>query len=128
MRAMAAPASLKGVLSACDAADALAHGLRAGGAEAVARPVADGGDGTLDVLGGDVREVEVSAPLGGRVRARWALRDDGTAVVESAEALGFATVSSLDPLRASSRGNPCWSVRRRAGSAAPRCSWRSSPA
>jgi glycerate kinase len=104
MRAMAAPASLKGVLSACDAADALAHGLRAGGAEAVARPVADGGDGTLDVLGGDVREVEVSAPLGGRVRARWALRDDGTAVVESAEALGFATVSSLDPLRASSRG------------------------
>ena len=104
MRAMAAPASLKGVLSACDAADALARGLRAGGAEADAVPVADGGDGTLDVLGGAVREVEVSAPLGGRVRARWALRDDGTAIVESAEALGFATVSALDPLRASSRG------------------------
>jgi glycerate 2-kinase len=104
MRAMAAPASLKGVLSACDAADALARGLRAGGAEADAVPVADGGDGTLNVLGGAVREVEVSAPLGGRVRARWALREDGTAVVESAEALGFATVSSLDPLRASSRG------------------------
>jgi glycerate kinase len=101
---MAAPASLKGVLSACDAADALARGLRAGGAEADAVPVADGGDGTLDVLGGTVRSVEVSAPLGGRVRARWALRDDGTAIVESAEALGFATVSSLDPLRASSRG------------------------
>src|SRR5205814_2446508 len=50
------------------------------------------------------REVEVSAPLGGRVRARWGLRDDGTAVVESAEALGFQTVSRLDPLRASSRG------------------------
>jgi glycerate kinase len=101
---MAAPASLKGVLSACDAADALARGLRAGGAEADAVPVADGGDGTLDVLGGAVREVEVSAPLGGRVLARWALRDDGTAIVESAEALGFATVPALDPLRASSRG------------------------
>ena len=104
MRAMAAPASLKGVLSACGAADALVRGLRAGGAEAVACPVADGGDGTLDVLGGDVREADVSAPLGGRLRARWALRDDGTGIVESAEALGFGTVSSLDPLRASSRG------------------------
>jgi glycerate 2-kinase len=104
MRAMAAPASLKGVLSACDAAEALAKGLRAGGAEAVAVPVADGGDGTLDVLGGAPHEVEVSAPLGGRVLARWTLRDDRTAIVESAEPLGFATVSTLDPLRASSRG------------------------
>jgi glycerate 2-kinase len=104
MRAIAAPASLKGVLSAVAAADALADGLRAGGAEAIAMPVADGGDGTLDVLGGSMREVEVSAPLGGRVRARWALREDGTAVVESAQALGFHTVPRLDPLRASSRG------------------------
>src|ERR1051325_11683019 len=106
MRAMAAPASLKGVLSACDAAEAIAKGLRAGGAEAVEMPVADGGDGTLDVLGRDSarREAEVSAPLGGRVLAWWALRGDGTAIVESAEPLGFQTVSSLDPLRASSRG------------------------
>src|SRR3954468_14085510 len=104
MRALAAPASLKGVLSARDAAEALARGLRAGGADATAMPVADGGDGTLDVLGGSLREAEVSAPLGGRVHVRWALRDDGTAIVESAEALGFQTVSELAPLRASSRG------------------------
>lgn len=104
MRAIAAPASLKGVLSAGAAAEALADGLRAGGAEAIAMPVADGGDGTLDVLGGSMREVEVSAPLGGRVHARWALREDGTGVVESAQALGFQTVARLDPLRASSRG------------------------
>jgi glycerate kinase len=104
MRALAAPASLKGVLSARDAAEALARGLRAGGAEATAVPVADGGDGTLDVLGGSRREAEVSAPLGGRIRVRWALRRDGTAIVESAEPLGFQTVSELDPRRASSRG------------------------
>src|ERR1041385_4539435 len=106
MRAMAAPASLKGVLSACDAAEALARGLRAGGAEADAVPVADGGDGTLDVLARDAarRETVVSAPLGGSVTAWWALRDDGTAIVESAEPLGVQTVSTLDPLRASSRG------------------------
>jgi glycerate kinase len=104
MRAIAAPASLKEVLSAVAAADALAAGLRAGGAEAIAIPVADGGEGTLDVLGGDLRDAVVSAPLGGCVRARWSLRDDGTAVVESAQALGFQTVSELDPVRASSRG------------------------
>lgn len=106
MRALAAPASLKGVLSARAAAEALVRGLRAGGAEAVSMPVADGGDGTLDVLAHDAsrRETEVSAPLGGSVRVWWALRDDGTAIVESAEPLGFQTVSTLDPLRASSRG------------------------
>jgi glycerate kinase len=104
MRAIAAPTSLKRVLSASTAADALARGLRAGGADAVALPVADGGDGTLDVLGGEPRDAEVSAPLGGRVHARWSLLDEGTAVVESAQALGFHTVAHLDPLRASSRG------------------------
>lgn len=104
MRALAAPTSLKGVLSATAAADALAAGLRAGGAEADVCPVADGGDGTLDVLGGEERWTDVAAPLGGRVQAWWSLLDDGTAVVESAQALGFRTVSRLDPLHASSRG------------------------
>jgi glycerate 2-kinase len=104
MRTIAAPASLKNVLSAAAAAEALAEGLSAGGAEATAFPVADGGEGTLELLGGSPRYAEVSAPLGGRVRARWSLRADGTALVESAQALGFETVSRLDPLRASSRG------------------------
>jgi len=108
MRALAAPASLKGVLSAAAAADALAAGLEAGGAEAVAVPVADGGDGTLEVLarplGGERRVARVTAPLGGTVDAEWLLLPDGTAVIEAAQALGFQTVSSLDPLRASSRG------------------------
>jgi glycerate kinase len=90
-------------LSASEAADALAAGLRAGGAVADVMPVADGGDGTLDVLGGESRVTEVSAPLGGTVRARWSLRG-ATAVVESAQALGFHTVDRLDPLHASSRG------------------------
>ncbi len=103
MKVLAAPTSLKGALSAVAAADALAAGLRAGGADVDVCAVADGGDGTLDVLGGEPRVTEVSAPLGGTVRARWSLLG-GTAVVESAQALGFHTVDRLDPLRASSRG------------------------
>ena len=52
-RALAAPSSLKGVLSARDAAAALAEGFRAEGVECDERPVADGGEGTIDALDGD---------------------------------------------------------------------------
>jgi len=50
IRALACPASLKGVLSARDAAAALARGL--GGCDEL--PLADGGEGTADVLPGVV--------------------------------------------------------------------------
>jgi glycerate 2-kinase len=110
VRALASPASLKGVLRAGDAAAALAEGLRAGGVDAVERPVADGGEGTLDVLfsalGGEWRGAEVSDPLGRPLRARWLLLEDGTALVESAEAIGLGLLAEADrdPLEASSRG------------------------
>lgn len=107
MRALAAPASLKGSLPALDAADALAAGLRRGGAEADACAVADGGDGTLDVLqracGGERRFARVSAPLGGEIDVPY-LVTPGTVFVGSAEVLGFETVSQLDPMKATSRG------------------------
>jgi glycerate kinase len=48
-RVLACPASLKGVLSARDAAAALAEGLRSW-AEVDQLPVADGGEGPLDEL------------------------------------------------------------------------------
>jgi glycerate kinase len=110
VRALACPASLKGVLSAAEAAEALAEGLRAGGADVVELPVADGGEGTLDVLstalGGEWQEAEVADPLGRMVPARWLLLEDGTALVESAEAIGLGLVPEpeRDPLVASSRG------------------------
>lgn len=110
MRALACPASLKGVLSASAAADALGEGLERGGAAVDRVPVADGGEGTLDVLqsalGGERRSAHVSDPLGRPVEAHWLALADGTAVVESAQAIGLPLLSpdELDPLRASSRG------------------------
>jgi glycerate kinase len=110
MRLLVAPASLKGVLSARDAAAEIADGARAAGAEAVELPIADGGEGTADVLhgvfGGDWREGDAHDALGRPVRARWLLLPDGTAVVESAAAIGLPLLApgELDPLRASSRG------------------------
>lgn len=100
-----APASLKGVLSAVEAADALAEG--SGG---LALPIADGGEGTAEVLraslGGEWREAGCEDPLGRPIRARWLALPDGGAVVESAAAAGLPLLAQeeLDPLRASTRG------------------------
>lgn len=110
MRALLCPASLKGVLSAPAAAAALARGLRGAGADAVELPVADGGEGTAEVLraalGGVLRDARVSDPLGRAVEARWLLLPGGRAVVEAAAAIGLPllTPDERDPLTASSRG------------------------
>lgn len=107
MRALVSPASLKGVLRAAEAAAALAAGLRAGGAEATELPVADGGEGTAEVLclalGGEWREADVRDAFGRPRRARWLVLPDGTAVVEAAAAVPLDP-ARLDPLEASSRG------------------------
>jgi glycerate 2-kinase len=111
MKFLASPASLKGVLSPREAAGLLAAGMRrVEGAEVIEAPVADGGEGTADVihaaLGGEWRAAVVADPIGRTVSARWLLLDDGTAVVESAAALGLPLLGERerDPLRASSRG------------------------
>jgi glycerate 2-kinase len=105
-RALACPASLKGVLSAREAAAALAEGLRSW-AEVDELPVADGGEGTLDVLqaalGGEWREAEVSDAFGRPRVARWLVIADGTALLEAAEAVPLDP-ERLDPFAASSRG------------------------
>jgi glycerate kinase len=89
---------------------ALAAGMRDAGLEAEELPVADGGEGTAEVfaaaLGGEWRAAAASDPLGRPVEARYLVLDDGSAVVEAAEAVGLRRLGSneLDPLAASSRG------------------------
>lgn len=110
MRALLCPASLKGVLSARAAAAALARGARDVGVDVAELPVADGGEGTTEILeatlGGTWREAVVSDPLGRPVAARWLLLPDGRAVVEAATAIGLPLLvpGERDPLQASSRG------------------------
>jgi glycerate kinase len=111
VRALACPASLKGVLSAREAASGLARGLRrVPGWDAEELAVADGGEGTAEVLagalGGEWRRASVHDPLGRAVEARFLLLDDGRAVVEAAEAVGLNLVApdERNPLTASSAG------------------------
>jgi glycerate kinase len=107
VRALACPASLKHVLTAGQAAAALAAGLRAGGAETRGLPLADGGEGTAAILatalGGRWREAAVHDAFGAPRRARWLELPDGTAVVEAAEAIPLDP-ARLDVAAASSRG------------------------
>ncbi|MFL5781261.1 MAG: glycerate kinase [Thermoleophilaceae bacterium] len=93
-----APDSFKGTITAARVAAAIARGVRAAGAEAIELPVADGGEGTLDVLltaiGGEARTATVADPLGRPVQAEYALLADGqTAVVEMARASGLGLVA-----------------------------------
>jgi glycerate kinase len=107
---LVAPDSFKGTFSAREAAAAMAKGLRDAGREAHELPVADGGEGTMDVLvsalGGDVRRLSVSDPLGRPVEAAFALLPDGSAVVEMAQASGLSLVDEpeRDAWAASTRG------------------------
>jgi glycerate kinase len=106
-RALASPASLKGVLRASAAADALAVGLRSVGVEVDTLPVADGGEGTLEALGGGTEAFDVKDAFG-RPRRAWAGRlPDGTVVVEAAQAIPLDP-QRLDVIAASSRGLGLW--------------------
>jgi glycerate 2-kinase len=97
---LVAPDSFKGTFSAAEAAHAIAEGLRDAGREARELPVADGGEGTMDVLvaavGGEVQTATVSDPLGRSVEAGFAMLPDGSAVVEIAQASGLSLVAEAD--------------------------------
>jgi len=101
------PDKFRGSLTAREAAAAFAEGVRRAGRPAVRLPLADGGEGTLDVLcpkEHDRRTVRVTGPLGDPVDAEWGVRGD-TAVIEMARASGLALVEGAnDPLRATTFG------------------------
>ena len=79
MKAAIAIDSFKGSLSSIEAGNAAAEGIRRvfPDAECVVRPLADGGEGTVDALvsgmGGELREVDVTGPGGKSTTAKYAL-------------------------------------------------------
>ncbi|WP_405746142.1 glycerate kinase [Streptomyces sp. NBC_01525] len=84
----------KGSLTAVEVAAHVTAGLRRAvpGLDVTAVPVADGGDGTVAAAlaaGFTRHEARVTGPTGTPVTATFALRGDGTAVVEMAEASGL---------------------------------------
>jgi len=104
--ALAAPDKFRGSLRAVEVADALADGARRAGWDCRKLPLADGGEGTLEALGGANRVSVVRGPLGTPVEAGWRL-DGWDAVIEAAGASGLSLAGGApanDPVRASTRG------------------------
>jgi len=113
MRIIIAPDSFKECAGAPQVAEAIAAGLRRvwPTAELIRIPLADGGEGTVDVLlavlGGRKIQVTVEDPLGRPVAASYGLPGDGrTAVIEMAAASGLHLTSpgGRDPRRTSTHG------------------------
>ncbi len=99
MKIVIAPDSFKESLTALEAAEAIAEGLRMIWPEAnlLLVPMADGGEGTVqavvDAMQGELRETEVQGPLGQPTLAQWAyIPKEKTAVLEMAEASGLELI------------------------------------
>lgn len=108
---LVAPDSYKECLPSADVAAAIASALEEllPGEKILSLPLADGGEGTAEVLtramGGQMAEAVVPDPLGRPVTARYGIADE-TAIVEAAQACGLQLLvpRERNPLLTSSRG------------------------
>ncbi len=99
MKAVIAIDSLKGSLSSIEAGKAIAEGIKKADAKAdvVIRPLADGGEGTVEALvcgmNGTLQHVKVTGPLGESVVCEYGIIDETkTAVIEMSGAAGITLV------------------------------------
>ena len=102
----AAPDKLRGTASASAVAKAIGDAAFELGWDCDEVPMADGGEGTLDALGGANRSTTVTGPLGAPVEAAWRL-DGRTAVIEMAAPPGWSwsAAPSQRPDRRVDRGH-----------------------
>lgn len=106
MRVLAAADKFKGTATAAQVCAAIGHACWDLGLDCTEIPLADGGEGTLDVLGGANRTSVVTGPLGHAVDAEWRFHR-GVAVIEMAQASGLTVAGGAennDPMGATTRG------------------------
>ncbi len=106
MKVLAAVDKFRGTATAAQVATAIGHACWQLGHDCVERPLADGGEGTLEALGGANRTTLVTGPLGKPVQAPWRLHR-GTAVIEMACASGLLLAGGKqenDPIAATTTG------------------------
>ncbi|MGH9184449.1 MAG: glycerate kinase family protein [Acidimicrobiales bacterium] len=106
VRVVAAPDKFRGTATASEVAAAVARAAADVGWDCDEVPMADGGEGTLDALGGPNRITMVTGPLGDVVTAGWQLTGR-RAVIEMAQASGLELAGGVegnDPIAASTYG------------------------
>lgn len=107
-----APDSYKGSLKSTEAARVMQMAIKMEfpDVEVVRAPMADGGEGTVEVLvescGGEIKTVQVTGPLGEPVEAYFGVLPDGTAAIEMAAAAGLPLVppEKRDPTKTTTYG------------------------
>ncbi|MBR2043579.1 MAG: glycerate kinase [Clostridia bacterium] len=112
MKVVIAIDSFKGSLSSIEAGNAVKEAvLRIDkNNTAVVRPLADGGEGTVEALfkglGGEMASVSVTGPLGEKVTANYCILNDKTAIMEMSAAAGITLVKreELNPFNATTFG------------------------
>ena len=113
MKVVVAIDSLKGSLSSLEAGEAIKSGVLNAipDAEVCVRPLADGGEGTVEALalgmGGELKTVEVIGPLGEKVNCLYGILEESkTAILEMSGAAGITLVADEErnPLHTTSYG------------------------
>ncbi len=106
MHVVAAPDKFRGTATAAEVAAAMARAVESLGHTCDQVPMADGGEGTLEALGGANRTTTVTGPGGDPVEAGWRL-SRRQAVIEMARASGLELVGGAegnDPVDATTSG------------------------
>jgi len=111
MKILVAPDKFKGSMSAAEAAEAMAAGIRKAlpQAEIIVRPIADGGEGTCELIGQSVGaervEETVCGPNGAPVNAHYFIKD-AEAFFDASQAAGMRRLNAHErnPVRATTRG------------------------
>ena len=100
MRVVVAIDSFKGSMSSLEAGEAISNGIKKAhkDTEVEIRPLADGGEGTVEALsigmGGRLINVDVTGPVGRKVSAVYGIVDSSkTAIIEMSQAAGITVVS-----------------------------------
>lgn len=110
MKIVIATDSFKECMSSQEIGDTLSKALASKGHSSIVMPLSDGGDGMLDAftkaLGGHREKVRVHDPLMRLVDAEYGMTDDGTAIIETAQACGLSllTTEERNPIRATTFG------------------------
>ena len=112
MKIVVAIDSFKGSLSSMEAGTTIKEAIKnVCDAEVIVKPLADGGEGTVDALvtgmGGNKISIDVTGPLGDKTKATYGISlDSKTAIIEMAEAAGIKLVPEhlLNPMNTTTYG------------------------
>ncbi len=100
MKIVVAIDSFKGSLSSFEAGNAVRDAVLKldNNSEVIVRPLADGGEGTVEAMAEEGKKVsvEVCGPLGDLVNAQYCIMNDGTAVIEMSAAAGITLIQSSE--------------------------------